>query len=61
MEVLWYQVSHTDLIQQKGIHSTLWQQVNGEIPILWELLVFREAVKSKYNKLLRSLTVTQAS
>ena len=61
MEVLWYQVSHTDLIKQKGIHTTLWQQVNGEIPMLWELPVFREAVKSKYNKLLRSLTVTQAS
>ena len=29
MEVLWYQVSHTDLIQQKGIYTTLWQQVNG--------------------------------
>ncbi len=29
MEVLWYQVSHTDLIQQEGIYSTLWQQVNG--------------------------------
>ncbi len=30
MEVLWYQVSHTDLIQQKGIYTTLWQQANGE-------------------------------
>ncbi|MEG5036673.1 hypothetical protein [Microcoleus sp. AT3-D2] len=29
MAVLWYQVSHTDLIQQEAIHSTLWQQVNG--------------------------------
>lgn len=29
MAVLWYQVSHTDLIQQKGIYSTLWQQVNA--------------------------------
>jgi len=29
MEVLWYQVSHTDLIPQKGIYTTLWQQVNG--------------------------------
>jgi hypothetical protein len=29
MEVLWYQVSHTDLIQQKGIYTTLGQQVNG--------------------------------
>jgi|GEM_PF-2819175 hypothetical protein len=29
MEVLGYQVSHTDLIQQKGIYTTLWQQVNG--------------------------------
>ena len=33
----------------------------GEIPMLWEFPVSREAVKSKYNKLLRSLTVTQAS
>ena len=30
MAVLWYQVSHTDLIQQKGINTTLWQQVNAE-------------------------------
>jgi hypothetical protein len=29
MEVLWYQVSPTHLIQQKGISTTLWQQVNG--------------------------------
>ena len=29
MAVLWYHVSHTDLIQQEGIYSTLWQQVNG--------------------------------
>jgi hypothetical protein len=29
MEVLGYQVSHTDLIQQKGIYTTLCQQVNG--------------------------------
>jgi hypothetical protein len=28
MEVLGYHVSHTDLIQQKGISTTLWQQVN---------------------------------
>ena len=29
MEVLGYQVSHTDLIQQKGTSTTLWEQVNG--------------------------------
>ena len=28
MEVLWYQVSDTDLIQQKGMCTTLLQQVN---------------------------------
>jgi hypothetical protein len=29
MEVSWYQVRHTNLIQQKGMHTTLWQEVNG--------------------------------
>jgi hypothetical protein len=61
MEVLWYHVSYTDLIQQKGIYTTLWQQVNGGNTDAMELPVSRQAVKSKYNKLLRSLTVTQAS
>ena len=61
MEVLWYQVSHTDLINKKESLPHLGNQLMGEIPRLWELPVSREAVKSKYNKLLRSLTVTQAS
>jgi hypothetical protein len=61
MEVLWYQVSHTDLIQQKESIAHFGNKLMGEIPMLWELPVSREAVKSKYNKLLRSLTATHGS
>lgn len=53
--------SHRDLLPPKGIYTTLRNKLMGEIPTLWELSVFREAVKSKYNKLLRSLTATHGS